>query len=70
MGNLNQFQKACRTSLRAFLASIAEIQLDVVMLAFGKPDEAVIGAIHPTGFAIHAHAARHAAWLLQLRVPD
>src|SRR5271157_4125454 len=57
----NKFQVAGGAALRAFFAAVAEIKLNPVMLPLGQPDEAVVGAISPAGFAIHAHAAGHAA---------
>ena len=32
------------------------------MVPFWEPDEAVVSAVHPAAFAIHAHAAGHTAF--------
>jgi hypothetical protein len=55
-----QFDISARTRIRALLATVADFELDLAMFAFRQPHKAVVAAIHPAGFAIHAHAARHA----------
>ena len=47
--------------LRALLAAVAELELDLVVFAFRQFGERVVRAVHPACLAVHAHAARHAA---------
>jgi hypothetical protein len=55
------FDVSAGTRFNALPASIAEIELDLVVFALGQFHKAILAAIHPASFAVHAHAARHAA---------
>ena len=62
--SLVHFYESARACVRALFASIAEFGLNLVMLTFRKLYKTIAGTEHPTGFAIHAHAAGEASLCL------
>src|SRR5512146_2382539 len=58
---LVHFDITAGACIGALLATVAELHLHLVVLAFRQFHEPVVGAVHPAGFTIHAHPAGHAA---------